>query len=164
MLKCKALLKTKFKCVYVTMCSLVMSLFSCDYMKTEIDQLKYQQCFNWFTCVQNSHRYQPCFNWFKCVQNSHSAWFLDGRTSTPCWLVENFPSNQLSGDGRLFHKITLPDLINNTKWEIIYNYNFNKGIYALEIDSSFIQASTTLSSYFHRKCFVPTNQICSTKS
>ena len=28
------------------MCSLVMSLFSRDYIKTEIDQLKYQQCFN----------------------------------------------------------------------------------------------------------------------
>ena len=26
------------------MCSLVMSPFSRDYMKTEIDQLKYQQC------------------------------------------------------------------------------------------------------------------------
>ena len=49
------------------MCSLVMSLFSRDYMKMEIDlvQLKYEQCFNRFTCVQNSH----------------SAWFLDGRTS-----------------------------------------------------------------------------------
>ena len=45
-LKCKACLKTKFKCVYATMCSLVMSPFSRDYMKTEIDQLKYQQCFN----------------------------------------------------------------------------------------------------------------------
>ena len=42
------------------MCSLVMSPFSRDYMKTEIDQIKYQQCFNWFTRVQNSH----------------SAWFL----------------------------------------------------------------------------------------
>ena len=47
------------------MCSLVMSPFSRDYMKTEIDQIKYQQCFNRFTRVQNSH----------------SAWFLDGRTS-----------------------------------------------------------------------------------
>ena len=28
------------------MCSLVMSLFSRDYIKTEIDQLKYQKCFN----------------------------------------------------------------------------------------------------------------------
>ena len=26
-----------FKCVCVTMCSLVMSLFSCDYIKMEID-------------------------------------------------------------------------------------------------------------------------------
>ena len=64
-LKCKAHLKTKFNCVCITKCSLVMSPFSRDYMKTEIDQLKYQQCFNWFTCVQNLH----------------SAWFLDGRTS-----------------------------------------------------------------------------------
>ena len=47
------------------MCSLVMSPFSHDYMKTKIDQLKYQQCFDWFTCEQNSH----------------SAWFLDGKTS-----------------------------------------------------------------------------------
>ena len=43
------------------MCSLVMSLFSRDYIKTEIDQLKYRQCFN--------------------LQEYHSAWFLDGRTS-----------------------------------------------------------------------------------
>ena len=35
-LKCKAHLKTKFKCVCVTMCSLVMSPFSRDYMKMEI--------------------------------------------------------------------------------------------------------------------------------
>ena len=35
--KCKAHLKTKFKCIYVTMCSLVMSPFSCDFIKTEID-------------------------------------------------------------------------------------------------------------------------------
>ena len=47
------------------MCFLVMSHFSHDYMKMEIDQLKYQQYFNLLTCVQNSH----------------SAWFLDGRTS-----------------------------------------------------------------------------------
>ena len=47
------------------MCFLVMSHFSRDYMKTEIDQLKYQQCFNLLTCVRNSH----------------SAWFLDGRLS-----------------------------------------------------------------------------------
>ena len=46
------------------MCSLVMSLFSRDYIKTEIDQLKYQQC----------------FNFLKCVQYSHSTWFLDDRT------------------------------------------------------------------------------------
>ena len=45
-LKCKARLKIKLKCVCVTMCSLVMSPFSRDYMKTEIDKLKYQQCFN----------------------------------------------------------------------------------------------------------------------
>ena len=50
---------------FFTMCSLVMSPFSRDYMKTEIDQIKYQQCFNCFTRAQNSH----------------SAWFLDGRTS-----------------------------------------------------------------------------------
>ena len=36
-LKCKARLKTKFKCVCITMCFLVMSPFSCDHMKTEID-------------------------------------------------------------------------------------------------------------------------------
>ena len=47
------------------MCFLVMSPFSRDYMKMEIDLLKYQQFFNLFTCVQYSH----------------SAWFLDGRTS-----------------------------------------------------------------------------------
>ena len=37
MLKCKARLKSNFKCVYVTTCSLVMSLFSHDYIKTKID-------------------------------------------------------------------------------------------------------------------------------
>ena len=36
-LKFKARLKTNFKCMCVTMCSLVMSLFSRDYIKTEID-------------------------------------------------------------------------------------------------------------------------------
>ena len=35
-LKFKARLKTKFKCVCVTMSSLVMSLFSRDYIKMEI--------------------------------------------------------------------------------------------------------------------------------
>ena len=47
------------------MCSLVMSLFSRDYIKMEIDQLKYQQCFNLLARVQQLY----------------SAWFLDGRTS-----------------------------------------------------------------------------------
>ena len=42
--------------------SLVMSLFSRDFIKTEIV-------------------YQYCFNVLKYVQYSHSAWFLDGRTS-----------------------------------------------------------------------------------
>ena len=55
-LKCKARLKANFKCVCVTMCSLVISLFSRDFIKTVINVLKY-------------------------VQYSHSAWFLDGRTS-----------------------------------------------------------------------------------
>ena len=36
-LKCKARLKSKFKCMCVTMCFLVMSLFSRDYIKKEID-------------------------------------------------------------------------------------------------------------------------------
>ena len=64
-LKCKACLESNFKCVCVTMCSLLLSLFSCDYIKAEIDKLKYRQC----------------FNLLKCVQYPHSAWFLDGRTS-----------------------------------------------------------------------------------
>jgi len=38
------------------MCSLVMSLFSRDYIK--IDQLKYQQSFNLITCVQLVSRSQ----------------------------------------------------------------------------------------------------------
>ena len=62
---CKAHLETKFKWLCITMCSLVMSTFSGDFIKMEIEQLKYQQCFNLFTCVQYSH----------------STWFLDGRTS-----------------------------------------------------------------------------------
>ena len=36
-LKCKGHLKIKFKCVSVAMCSLVMGLFSGDFIKTEID-------------------------------------------------------------------------------------------------------------------------------
>ena len=36
-LMCKAHLKSKFKCVCVTIFSLVMSLFSRDYIKMEID-------------------------------------------------------------------------------------------------------------------------------
>ena len=39
MLKCKARLKRKFKCVCVTICYLVMSPFLRDYMNTEINQL-----------------------------------------------------------------------------------------------------------------------------
>ena len=64
-LKCKACLKGNFKCLCVTMFSLVMTLFSHDYIKTEIDQLKYQLSFSLITCIQYSH----------------SAWILDGRTS-----------------------------------------------------------------------------------
>ena len=36
-LKCKARLKTKFKCMCVTMRSLVINLFSRDYIEMEID-------------------------------------------------------------------------------------------------------------------------------
>ena len=36
-LKCKVHFKTKVKCIFVTMCSLVMSTFSRDFIKTEID-------------------------------------------------------------------------------------------------------------------------------
>ena len=36
-LKCKAILKVKFKCVSITMHSLVMSPFSYDLIKTEIE-------------------------------------------------------------------------------------------------------------------------------
>ena len=36
-LKCKALLKTKFICAFVTMHSLVMSPFSRDFIKTDIN-------------------------------------------------------------------------------------------------------------------------------
>ena len=55
------------------MYSLVMSLFSRDYIIMEIDKLKYQQCFNFLKCVQ---------------YNSLSAWFLDGITST-CFRLES---------------------------------------------------------------------------
>ena len=37
------------------MCSLVMRLLSRDYIKAEIDQLKYQQSFNVITYIQYSH-------------------------------------------------------------------------------------------------------------
>ena len=36
------------------MCSLVMSLFSRDYIKTDIDQLKYQQCLT-YSQEYNNH-------------------------------------------------------------------------------------------------------------
>ena len=51
-LKCKACLNTKFKCMCGTMCSLVMSPFSHDYIyenRNTVDLLKYQQCFNLLT-------------------------------------------------------------------------------------------------------------------
>ena len=47
------------------MCSLVMNLFSRDYIKKEIDYIKYRQCFNLLARVQYLH----------------NAWFLDCRTS-----------------------------------------------------------------------------------
>ena len=37
MLKCKARLKKNFKCVCVTLCSLVITFLSRDYIETEID-------------------------------------------------------------------------------------------------------------------------------
>ena len=43
--KCKACLQTKFKCTSVTMHSLVMSPFSRDFINTDIDKLKYHQCY-----------------------------------------------------------------------------------------------------------------------
>ena len=70
MLKCKACLRTKFKCVCVTMCSLVISLFSRD-LYLNGNRPKYQQCFNLLTRVQYLH----------------SAWFLNGRTSITSILV-----------------------------------------------------------------------------
>ena len=52
----------------VTMCSLVMSPFSRDVVKIEIDSYsQYQQCFNLLTMYTLT-----VFN---------GAWFLDGRTS-----------------------------------------------------------------------------------
>ena len=45
-LKCKARLKPKFKCVCVTMCSLVMSPFSLDCVKTGNRLIKVLAMFN----------------------------------------------------------------------------------------------------------------------
>ena len=74
-----ARLKAKFKRATLrvflrafTMCSLVTSPFSRDYIKMEIE-------------------YQEWFSVLTCVQYSHSAWFLDGRTSIVVYMVmENF--------------------------------------------------------------------------
>ena len=44
MLKFKARSKSNFKCMSVTMCSLVMSLFSRDYIKMEIDYSLFAFC------------------------------------------------------------------------------------------------------------------------
>ena len=51
--------------------SSVTSPFSHDFIKTEIDKLQYQQCFNNYL-----HIYTCTY-----VQYSHHVWFLDGRTS-----------------------------------------------------------------------------------
>ena len=53
-LHCKACLKTKFKCIFVTMHSLVISPFSRDFIKTKIDCIKYQQCFSLLTCIHTA--------------------------------------------------------------------------------------------------------------
>ena len=50
----------------ITMCSLVMSPFSRDYIKTEVH----------YSVIKVSATFKLI-----CEQNSHSAWFLDGRTS-----------------------------------------------------------------------------------
>ena len=55
----KSWFKTKFKCVYVAMRSLVMSLFLHDLL---VNYIRYLQCLN-------------------LTYMSHSTWFLDGRTS-----------------------------------------------------------------------------------
>ena len=46
MLKCKARLKTKFKCVCVTMCFLMIIPFLQDYIKMEIDSIKISAIFS----------------------------------------------------------------------------------------------------------------------
>ena len=62
------LLESYIACLCTTMCSLVMRLFSHDFIKMNIDYLNYQQCFN----LLNNGLH---------VCNSHNAWFLNGRTS-----------------------------------------------------------------------------------
>ena len=54
------------------MCSLVMSPFSCEFIKMEIDLLQYHKCFNLPTMdtVFTYHGY-----------SIHTAPFFDGRTS-----------------------------------------------------------------------------------
>ena len=54
-------LGTSFKCVCVTTCSLAMSLFSCDCIKSEID---YQTCLTYLQ-VHNIHT-APGFNINAC--------------------------------------------------------------------------------------------------
>ena len=73
-MKCTAHLKAKIKCVAITMCSLVTSPFSCDFIKIKVSAM--------FIVLT----YLPC------VQYSHSAWFLDGRTSTLVSIVMLFQS------------------------------------------------------------------------
>ena len=63
-LKCKARLKTNFKCAYVTMCFSMMSLFSRDNIKVEIDYV-----------IKASAMFKLAY------KSTVFAWFLDVRTS-----------------------------------------------------------------------------------
>ena len=50
------------------MCSLVMSPFSRDFIKTEVDQLKYQQCLTYFPALVRIKLHQ--YNIFLYFQNN----------------------------------------------------------------------------------------------
>ena len=53
--KYTAYLKTKVQCVSVTMCSLVMSPFSCDFIKHKWTNQRISNVLTYLPCVQHSN-------------------------------------------------------------------------------------------------------------
>ena len=63
------------------MYSLVMSPFSHDFIKTEIDCVQYSHGTWLYSLVMSPFLHDFIKTEIDCVQYSHGTWFLDGRTS-----------------------------------------------------------------------------------